>query len=339
ELGEPRLELAGVVARDARELVVVVRARHAVGVDERAPRGGELMVLLAALGEVEQRGHRGIELLAAVERSARLGYLAGLDQLPALIEQALCLHARGLRERARRSRQGCNRSDHHTSEHVHRSLGISSSSFLGGGGFGGFTGGAGGCAAGGATTPRAPRTMSVTSRPSCHEAISSAVPIAPSRPPETPPMIWAPGWSVHLMWSAWPPRSRPPPRGPRTPPSADALGHAAPACRCDHDTNLVSTTFMCLVSSALGSGAAGGGGGSGFAGSGGVGGLVDGVVGEIADGFAGAVAIPGAGGGSGGVTGGGTAGGPGRGVTRARAPAPGLSPGPPHAGVPRPLAA
>jgi len=61
------------------------------------PRARVLLVLLATVSEVEQRGDGGVLAIAALERLARLGDLAVGHELLALPEELFSLHAGRLR--------------------------------------------------------------------------------------------------------------------------------------------------------------------------------------------------------------------------------------------------
>lgn len=115
---------------------------------------------------------------------------------------------------------------------------------------------------------RGPRTRSVTSRPSVHEATSSSLPTTPSTPPEIAPILWSAGWSVHVSSIGWSHGSS------VTAPSAAPSGHGAPAWWRDHSAKRASTIRICVAITTCGSGAAGGVGCAGD-----VGGTIDGAAG------------------------------------------------------------
>jgi len=69
----------------------------AFDVEEQAPCGRELAVLLATGGEVDERRDRWLEPLTLRERGACFGGLAGCEQLATLAKHRLCLRAGGLR--------------------------------------------------------------------------------------------------------------------------------------------------------------------------------------------------------------------------------------------------
>jgi hypothetical protein len=56
---------------------------------KQPPRGRELAVLLVAIGEVEERGHRAIAAPRLLERIARLGELAGGHQIVAVLDECI----------------------------------------------------------------------------------------------------------------------------------------------------------------------------------------------------------------------------------------------------------
>jgi len=68
-------------------------------------------MFLAAPGEVEQRRHRGLQLLALLERAAHLGDLPRRQKVAALAKQHLGLRAHRLAERGRGPRNEDNEND------------------------------------------------------------------------------------------------------------------------------------------------------------------------------------------------------------------------------------
>src|SRR3569623_1248147 len=89
EVRQVRLERVRPLARLALARRIARAARRRRGLEERRPRGRELVVLLAAVGEVEQRADAAIEVLGCRELVARLGALALFHQALALAEQRL----------------------------------------------------------------------------------------------------------------------------------------------------------------------------------------------------------------------------------------------------------
>src|SRR5207237_1821018 len=81
-----RLEVLGLLRRLRAPVRVRVAARELA---ERIPRAGELADLGLAGREVEQGAGLRIELLALLERRARLGVALVLHQLAALLERRL----------------------------------------------------------------------------------------------------------------------------------------------------------------------------------------------------------------------------------------------------------
>jgi hypothetical protein len=107
---EARVEGGGVVAGEIDAGLLTGLHGHAGRLVELTPGARGLALLLVADGEVEQRAELGVEALALGELAARLGDLAGVEQLPRLAEERLgggeLRDARGRALRGARGRGG-----------------------------------------------------------------------------------------------------------------------------------------------------------------------------------------------------------------------------------------
>src|SRR5262249_37409402 len=107
EVRQPGLECSGAATRLGFALGVAAALRNRRGLAKVSPRGRELLVPFATVGEVEQRTGARLEAIARLELVACLGDLAFLEQLLALLEQHLGFD----RLRARRRGGGDNTGD------------------------------------------------------------------------------------------------------------------------------------------------------------------------------------------------------------------------------------
>jgi hypothetical protein len=104
ELGEPPLERLGAILRDALDVPVARLLRLGRGFEELAPRAGGPSGLLVAVGEVQDRPERGVELLTRFERRARAVVVTFRHLRFRFVEKSLSCGAAvcGLRARAGR---------------------------------------------------------------------------------------------------------------------------------------------------------------------------------------------------------------------------------------------